>query len=178
MGQDLPDNVKLSDYYGIAKLEVRPPRKLLHPVLPLRVDSKLMFPLCARCAQERNQETCHHTDEERGWIGTYCVCELLEAEKHGYTFPKIYELYSWDKTSTYSPSSKTGGLFTEYVNLFLKFKQESSGYPQSVTSETDKAEYIAEYLDKEGIQLDPENIRHNPGLHTVSKNSLNSFWGR
>ena len=146
----------------------------MHPVLPLRVDEKLMFPLCALCAKERNQDRCQHTDQARGWIGTYCICELLEAEKHGYTFPRIYEIYHWDETAKYDPITKTGGLFTEYVNLFLKFKQESSDYPEWTSSDSDKDNYIAEYYDKEGVRLDP----NNPGLRTVSKNSLNSFWGR
>ena len=32
--------------------------------------------------------------------------------------------YGTDQVSQYDPKSKTGGLFTEYVNTFLKIKQE------------------------------------------------------
>ena len=35
----------------------------------------------------------------------------------------------------YNPVTKEGGLFTQYINTFLKLKQESSGYPQNVKSE-------------------------------------------
>ena len=39
----------------------------------------------------------------------------------------------------------TGGLFTEYVNTFLKIKQENSGYPNWCQNENDKIKYIQDY---------------------------------
>ena len=51
-------------------------------------------------------------------------------------------------------SQKEGGLFTKYINTFLKLKQESSGYPQNVTSEKERQEYIDNYFNHEGIMLD------------------------
>ncbi|KAL0194873.1 hypothetical protein M9458_008445, partial [Cirrhinus mrigala] len=37
---------------------------------------------------------------------------------------------------------------------------------------------IREYYEKEGIQLDPEKIGHNPAQRSINKLLLNSLWGR
>ena len=55
---------------------------------------------------------------------------------------------------------------------------EASGYPNEVTSNLQKEEYIVNYLQKEGIRLASENIELNSGLRSVMKLMLNSFWGR
>jgi hypothetical protein len=47
-----------------------------------------------------------------------------------------------DETEQYDPKAKTGGLFTDYVNIFLKMKQEASGWPECCQSENDKWRYI------------------------------------
>ena len=38
--------------------------------------------------------------------------------------------------------------------------------------------YIKDYYYNEGIQLDKENIKYNPGLRTIAKNILNALWGK
>ena len=176
--EDLPKDAKLQDYFGLAKVRVQPPRGLLHPVLGLRVDQKLLFPLCKSCAETKQQTECQHTDDQRMWTGTYCIPELLAAQARGYKFPRIYEVYHWNQTSKYDPQTKSGGLFSEYVNLFLKFKQESSDWPSWCQDDDQKARYIADYYDREGVTLERDRISHNPGLRTISKTALNSFWGR
>ena len=55
----------VSQYFGLVKCTILPPRQLLHPVLPYRVHGKLMFPLCQACVHGLNQEACNHTDEQR-----------------------------------------------------------------------------------------------------------------
>ena len=59
--------------------------------------------------------------------------------------------------------SNSGGLFAEYINMFLKLKQESSGYTSWVQSEADKDRYIEEYRRAEGIALDKASISENAG---------------
>ena len=176
--EDLPPDAHLKDYFGLARVQVQPPRKLLHPVLGLKVDHKLMFPLCKACAEGQQQTKCKHSDSERMWKGTYCIPELLAAEARGYKFPRIYEVYHWNKTSKYDAQTKKGGLFSQYVDLFLRFKQQSSDWPAWCTDDAQKDRYIADYYEKEGVQLEKDRISHNPGLRTVAKNLLNSFWGR
>lgn len=66
----------------------------------------------------------------------------------------------------------------DYINTFLKIKQEASGWPSDCIDEVSKARYIAEYEKAEGIKLDAKNIRVNPGLRAVAILCLNSFWGK
>jgi hypothetical protein len=70
------------------------------------------------------------------------------------------------------------GLFAEYVNMFLKLKQESSGYPSWVQCEEQKDEYIKDYRRAEGIALDKASISKNLGQRTLAKLKLNSMWGK
>jgi hypothetical protein len=42
----------------------------------------------------------------------------------------------------------------------------------------DKWRYIRDYHEKEGILLDYNNIKNNPGLRALAKLILNSFWGK
>ena len=41
----------------------------------------------------------------------------------------------------------------------------------------DRQKYVCDYKDKEGVQLDYDNIKKNPGIRQVAKLKLNSFWG-
>ncbi|CAB4006372.1 DNA polymerase [Paramuricea clavata] len=61
----------ISDYFGLVKCSVLPPRALYHPVLLYRTQGKLMFPLCRTCANNLQQEPCHHSDAERTRHGTW-----------------------------------------------------------------------------------------------------------
>ena len=72
----------------------------------------------------------------------------------------------------------TGGLFTEYVNTFLKIKQQASGWPDWCKTENDKHSYIDLYEKKEGIRLDYNKVKKNTGLRALAKLMLNSFWGK
>lgn len=51
-----PGTTDISQYFGVIKCKVRPPRGLYHPVLPVRVNGKLLFPLCKRCAEIQLQK--------------------------------------------------------------------------------------------------------------------------
>ena len=62
--------------------------------------------------------------------------------------------------------------------MFLKLKQEASGWPESVTSEQDIAKYLSDYKAREGIELDRQSIQKNPALRSIAKLLLNSFWGK
>ena len=81
----------------------------------------------------------------------------------------MYEVWHFPETSD--------ALFKDYVDTFLKIKQESSGYPKNCSTEEQKQQYVDEYLAVERIQLDPDKIEHNPGMRALSKLMLNSFWG-
>ena len=106
--------------------------------------------------------------------GTWCTPEI----RLGYTRKKIYEVYHWEETTQYDSSTREGGLFAQYINTFLKFKQEASGSTDWIKTESDMNTYIQEYAQKEGVSLNRWNITKNPGLRAFAKLCLNSFWGK
>jgi hypothetical protein len=164
----------LQSYFGIAKVQILAPKGLYHPVLPLRSeDGRLKFPLCQKCALEEKQDPCQCTDQERAILGTFCTPEIMKALEQGYTLLKIYEVYHWPETTQYDPTTGEGGLFAEYVNTFLKFKQQASGWPTWCRTEEQKLRYLAEYCQKEGVNLTYEDIEKNPGLRSLAKLCLN-----
>ena len=176
------DNINLSDCFGILKVKVSPPRGLYLPVLPYRCNGKLVFGLCAKCMENMTSDTpCTCTASEREWIGTYTSMELSKAVDKGYKIVKIYEVYNWKKKSVYEKNCQTkftNGLFTDYIDLFLKVKQESSGLPAWVKDDVDLNKYVSEYLCNEGILLDKAKIEKNAPLRYTSKIFLNSLWGK
>jgi hypothetical protein len=176
------DNFKpIQDYFGIAKVKILPPPSgsLYHAVLPYRMaNSRLCFPLCKRCADLGNQNNCHCTNEQKSIIGTWCTPEIHKAVEKGYKVMKIYEVYHWSETTLHNVEKKEGGLFTEYVNLFLKFKQQASDWPEWCKVESDRTKYLQDYADHEGVHLDWQKIEKNPGLRSLAKLCLNSFWGK
>ena len=117
----------IKDYFGIAKVKILPPRGLYHPVLPYRSNGKLKFPLCKACADIENQNPCTCLEKERELTGTWCTPEIQTALRQGYTLKKIYEVYHWEEMAQYDSNTRQGGLFAQYINTFLKFKQEASG---------------------------------------------------
>ena len=102
--------------------------------------------------------------------GTWCSVELEKAAEKGYTILQLHEVWHFPQQSD--------ELVKDYVNTFLKIKQESSGYPKNCTTDEQKEQYVEEYLAMEGIQLEPAKIVHNPGMRVLAKLMLNSFWGK
>ena len=172
-----PENQDIRAYFGIAKIDILPPLRLYHPVLPYRHESKLVFPNCRACVEVEmrkplnNKEwKCPHSDEERTIRGTWCTPEIAKAVEMGYTLVRIHEVWHFPK--------RQAGLFADYVNTWLKIKQESAGYPSWVTSPEQQRQYIHDYKAREEIDLDPAMIKKNPGRKTTAKLMLNSFWGK
>jgi hypothetical protein len=62
--------------------------------------------------------------------------------------------------------------------MWLKIKQESSGWPAWVKSNEYKMKYVKLYFEKEGIELDASKIEKNDALRFIAKIMLNSFWGK
>ncbi len=67
----LSDFKDISEYFGLVKCTILPPRKLYVPVLPVHASGKLLFPLCRTCAETCRQESCEHSEEERVIQGTW-----------------------------------------------------------------------------------------------------------
>ena len=67
--------------------------------------------------------------------------EIRKAVEMGYIVKEVFEFWEY-KVTCFDKGSNSGGLFTEYVNMFLKLKQESSGYPSWVQSEEDREDTL------------------------------------
>ena len=165
-------------YFGVIKVTVLPPQNVHIPVLPVKINNKLMFPLCYTCALKQNQGDCSCSEKERMFTQTYCTQEVNCALKIGYKIVKIHQVLHWSETQKYNSETKKGGIFTEYINTFLKIKQEASGFPEGVQTPEQKKAYCDKYFQHEGIELRKEKIAKNPGLRSVAKLALNSFYGK
>lgn len=173
-----PPTTDISQYFGLAKCTVLPPPHLYHPVLPYRHAGKLTFPLCASCVQEemdkpflQRSHHCHHTPTQRQLTGTWCTPELEKAVEMGYTIVTLHEVWHF-------PNHRND-LFREYVDMWLRLKEQASGWPAHVGDDPAKRQaHIDAYQNREGITLEPSQIEKNPGLRTLAKLMLNSMWGK
>ena len=133
-----PGTTDISQFFGLIKAKVRPPRGLYHPCLPHRVNGKLMFPLCGKCARENRKGKCRCTEEERYLVGEWTTVDLEDAVSIGYQIIHIYEVYHFKERAQYTRGAQesqgsqgaqgalgeaNSGLFEEYINLFLKGKR-------------------------------------------------------
>ena len=173
----LSDFKDVNEYFGLIKCKVLPPRQLYHPVLPVSVDKKLMFPLCYTCAAKRMVE-CIHSENERSFVGTWVTEEVKKAVEKGYKILEIYEVWHYEEKAQYDPQMLEGGLFSEYISTFQGFKQEASGWPEWVVDEKTKDEYIQTYKEWEGVILKKEKIQYNAGKRVIEKLKLNNLWGK
>ena len=167
---------QIDSYFGIACVDILAPMDLFFPVLPVRAGGKLTFPLCRTCVQEELEKPllsrshyCPHSDAERTLRGTWCTPELQKAIEKGYTLVKIHEVWHFPE------HQRRTGLFKNYVDTWLKVKQEASGWPNWCTNNEQKREYIMNYEEREGIRLDISQIAKNPGRKATAKLMLNSY---
>ena len=165
----------ITAYFGIAKVKILPQRGMYHPVLPYRSDDKLTFPLCRTCTITQSQKPCTCHDDARALVGVWCTPEIQKAVECGYDILKTYEVYHWSESSQYNPTTCTGGLFADFINTFLKVKQEASDWPSWCLTELDKRNYIEDYHTMEGVRLDTNKICKNPGRRSLAKLLLNRY---
>jgi hypothetical protein len=103
--------------------------------------------------------------------------ELTKAIEKGYKLVEYFCVHHYEENYKYDPLSKSGGLFTDYVNANLKEKVHATGFPENCISEEQKDAYIKSYLDREGIFLEKSKMIKNPGKREIEKIKLNSLWG-
>jgi G:T-mismatch repair DNA endonuclease (very short patch repair protein) len=158
----------LETFEGLIKCRVLPPMKLFHPVLPLKMKGKLLFPLCRTCAELSTDRDCRHSVDERGWIGTYVADELREAITQGYIVQDIFEMWLYEVKH---------GLFENFMTHFQVQKIYASGIPAGYTRDTIH-EFITLFEKREGLKLDPDLFEANAAKRNFSKMLLNSCWGK
>jgi hypothetical protein len=136
-----------------------------------------MFSFCSVCGDTMNQDSCTPSEDERCLVGTWVVDDVRKTVEMGYSLVYVFEFWEHNVTC-YSNKTNSGRLFPQCFNIFLKLKQESSGYPSLVHSEDDNDRYIEDYQRGEEIALDKASIFKNSGQHTFTKLKLNSMWGK
>ena len=156
----------LEPYFGFVKCSILPPKQLIIPVLPVKVNGKLLFPLCTMCSMEQKKDYCPHSDNERTLKGTWFSEELKLAIQKGYKIQSISEVYHFENQSSH--------LFTKFINKLYKVKLLASGKPENINFE----EFLLNMKIKEGLDLYNCKFEKNPGLRYIAKILLNSFWGR
>ena len=97
--------------------------------------------------------------------GTWCTPELQKAVEVGYRIIKIHEVWHFPE------DQRKEGLFTPYVNTWLKHKTEASGWPDHCDTQEKKDQFVKDFEAREGIKL--ENIEKNPGRKQLAKLMLN-----
>ena len=102
----------------------------------------------------------HETVEQRALSGTWVLDEIRLAIHLGYEVIDIFVVYEYQVTQ-YDPSTREGGLFVEYINMFLKLKAEASGYSRCVRSPEDEERYIENFFARESVRLYRDAIRPN-----------------
>ena len=169
-----PEDHDIASYFGIPKVKILPPSNLYHPVLPVHIAGKLMFPLCEQCVKEElgkpwltRTAVCTHTEDQCCITGGWCTPELQKAVDLGYKILKIHEVWHFPEEQCKE------GFFADYVNKWLKNKTEASGWSKNCTTESAKSEYINAYYDREGVQLEHEKVAKNGGREQLAKVILN-----
>lgn len=89
----------------------------------------------------------------------------------------IFEIWKYE-VQIFNKESGEAGLFTAMMNKFIKIKQEASGWPKKCKTEEEKNKYIQEFFEREDVKLEYAMIMENPGLRSLAKLVLNSFWGK
>ena len=165
-------------YFGLMKVKILPPRKLLFPILPIKINGKLMFSLCCTCAENKHKQNCTCPPHSHALTHIWCTTELTLVINMGYIILEIYEVLHWPSNEEIDGSTGRGGLFTEYINMFLRIKTQASGYPDNVCTLKQRQQYVREYSSKEEVLLDPKLIKCNPSLCSIAKLALSSFYGK
>uniref|UniRef100_A0A183BUV9 DNA-directed DNA polymerase n=1 Tax=Globodera pallida TaxID=36090 RepID=A0A183BUV9_GLOPA len=160
-----------TEFRGLLLVRVLPPRDIRIPLLGYRTqDGRFTFPLCATCADRRQQRPCRHSPEKRSWVTAYTHVELNKALELGYVVTDLFEVWhydEWDDT-----------LFSSYVNTFVGLKVQASGWPDGCVTVEQRQAYLDDFWQTEGIRLDPAKIAPNPGLRLIAKTLANSLWGK
>lgn len=81
-------------YRGLLLIRVLPPVQLSVPLLAYRTkDGRLTFPLCALCADRKQQRPCTHDDQQRSWKSAYTHVEINKALELGYKVLNTFEVF-------------------------------------------------------------------------------------
>lgn len=160
-------------YRGLLKVVIVAPQSLLIPVIPLRMDNRLLFMSCYRCAKKYADKStvvpdycCEHDERDRQYVVTVTHDELNKALQKGYRVKRIIRVWEFTQWSS--------DLFKGYVRQFLALKVKSSELPEDVITDDDKRLFAKEYFERYGVVIKPEEFDENPTLRQLAKGCLNA----
>ena len=168
----------VDEFEGLIRCTVLPPTDLYLPLLPSRINGKLLFTLCRECAYLQQLTECTHSSKKRALTETWVTDEVKKAVSLGYKLVQIHEVWHYPNTTQYDHSTGEGGIFATYINDFITQKMEASGYPSHVVTDAEKERFVEEIRQLEGVKLDRAKIKKNPGARAVAKLCLNNLWGK
>ncbi|KAL3123088.1 hypothetical protein niasHT_006116 [Heterodera trifolii] len=168
----LPWNAPENNIFrGLLLVRVLAPRNIRVPLLGYRTkDGRFTFPLCAWCADRRQQRPCRHDDDKRSWVTAYTHVELNKALQLGYVVTDLFEVWDYEEWD--------GTLFSSYVNTFVGLKVQATGWPEGCVTDEQRQAFVQDFERTEGIRLDSTKMEFNPGLRLIAKTLSNSLWGK
>jgi uncharacterized C2H2 Zn-finger protein len=164
----------------VAKVRILPPRRLYHPILPIKMKDRVLFSLCSKCAElgggDGAEGYCTHSTRERAITGTFVGCELQQALEFGYCLLDVYEVYAWEGEEAHSRE-----MFAGFLKEAVRMKVTSSGYPKNVDTLEKQTGFLRSYREHPNvnmrIDIQLSDMKPNPTLKTTGKFLVNSFWG-
>lgn len=156
-------------YFGIVKCHVTPPHNIVIPTLPCRRAGTPDEDLDDAIGEgERLKFT------GNAQVGSWTTVELHHAVRQGYVIGRVYEVHHFEETEV------TTGLFSGYVDYWLRIKIEAEGWPSENMSDAEKKAYCDDLEEQNGGIGRPREdcVAKNPGKRALSKLMLNSLWGK
>ncbi len=156
---------------GQIQCRVLPPESIFLPALPTTVNGKSKYGLCQTCMTAEHKGWCTHSDEERAITDVWTTAELHYAiSECGYRILETFECILYDETKA---------IFVEFYTLLATMKLESEGFPKDVVTPEQKAAYCAELNEAmPGLDLKPENVKHNHPRRQFAKEVSNTTLGK
>lgn len=141
-------DVDVTKYFGYVVCDITPPSNLRVPLLG---------------GKSETGKFCFGL--ERMPKATVPTPELHKALTLGYKIDRVYKVFHFKKSKE---------LFKSYIRTFSRAKIESS----FSGSDEERAELVATYKNKFGIELREEKMTPNAGRKANAKLMLNSLWGK
>ena len=165
----------VEQFEGMIRCTILLPTDLDFPLLPSKINGKLVFTLCRKCAELQQTEECTHRAKKRALTETWISTEVQKAVSLGYVVIRYTRCGTTLKQHVMITQQEK--VDSNYMNELITIKMEASCYPSNVTTDEEKEGFVKNIKRVEGVTLDPSKIEQNPVARAVAKLCLNSFWG-
>lgn len=88
----------LQNYEGLIKCRILSPKHLYMPVVPMKINNKLLFGLCRTCMENQIQ-TREHTNRDKMITGTWVTDEVKKAVEKEYILDTFFEVWHFERIS-------------------------------------------------------------------------------